>query len=98
VLRRLFPIENPLGRGWLVAAISLNVYYPPEPGMGLAKVDTLEVTSWGCQGLDKFDAQVQGRLEGYLASLGLLQPGQKLTALDTNAANQQSFSIAQGGG
>ncbi|MCH2221858.1 MAG: hypothetical protein MK097_16265, partial [Dechloromonas sp.] len=57
------------------------------------KVVTVEVTRRGRLNLHKFDAALQAQLEGYLVSLGILQPGQTLTAQEAppeaGTVNQQ---------
>ena len=78
LLREEFPGEDPLARGWLITAARINLYYPPEPGKARSKVITVEVTRRGRLNLHKFDAALQAQLEGYLVSLGILQPGQTL--------------------
>ena len=80
LLREAFPGEDPLERGWLITAARINLYYPPEPGKARSKVVTVEVTRRGRLNLHKFDAALQAQLEGYLVSLGILQPGQTLNA------------------
>ena len=80
LLREEFHGEDPLARGWLITAARINLYYPPEPGKARSKVITVEVTRRGRLNLHKFDAALQAQLEGYLVSLGILQPGQTLNA------------------
>ena len=64
----------------MITAARINLYYPPEPGKARSKVVTVEVTRRGRLNLHKFDAALQAQLEGYLVSLGILQPGQTLNA------------------
>ena len=45
-----------------------------------SKPITVEVTRRGRLNLHKFDAALQAQLEGYLVTLGILQPGQTLSA------------------
>ena len=86
-------LPGPLAENWLVTAAHINLYYPPEPGKARAKVVTIEVTRKGRLNLHKFDAEMQGQLEGYLVTLGILQPGQTLSAHevppDVETTNQQ---------
>lgn len=93
LLQDEFPNENPLSRGWLVTAAHINLYYPPEPGKMRPKVVTIEVTRKGRLNLHKFDAEMQAQLESYLVTLGILQPGQTLSAHevppDVETTNQQ---------
>ena len=93
LLQDEFPNENPLSRGWLVTAAHINLYYPPEPGKMRPKVVTIEVTRKGRLNLHKFDAEMQAQLESYLVTLGILQPGQTLSAHevppDVENTNQQ---------
>ena len=57
------------------------------------KVVTIEVTRKGRLNLHKFDAEMQAQLESYLVTLGILQPGQTLSAHevppDVETTNQQ---------
>ena len=93
LLQDEFPNENPLNRGWLVTAAHINLYYPPELGKMRPKVVTIEVTRKGRLNLHKFDAEMQAQLESYLVTLGILQPGQTLSAHeappDLETTNQQ---------
>ena len=86
LLREQFPDEDPLHRGWLVTAARLHLYYPPEPGRARAKVITVEVTRRGRLNLHKFDPALQAQLEGYLVSLGILLPDQRLTVREAPPA------------
>lgn len=86
LLREQFPDEDPLHRGWLVTAARINLYYPPEPGKARPKVITVEVTRRGRLNLHKFDPALQTQLEGYLVSLGILLPGQRLTVREAPPA------------
>ena len=76
-----------------MTAAHINLYYPPEPGKMRPKVVTIEVTRKGRLNLHKFDAEMQAQLESYLVTLGILQPGQTLSAHevppDVETANQQ---------
>ena len=80
LLAKSFPNENPLQHGWLITAAKINLYYPPEHGKVRSKPITVEVTRRGRLNLHKFDAALQAQLEGYLVTLGILQPGQTLSA------------------
>ena len=80
LLAKSFPNENPLQHGWLITAAKINLYYPAEPGKVRSKPITVEVTRRGRLNLHKFDAALQAQLEGYLVTLGILQPGQTLSA------------------
>lgn len=71
---------DPIARRWLITAACLHLYYPPEPGKTRAKVVAVEVTRRGRLNLHKFDAALQAQLEGYLVTLGILRPGQTLSA------------------
>lgn len=73
-------LPTPLTEHWLITAAQINLYYPPAPGKVRPKVITVEVTRKGRLNLQKFDAALQAQLEGYLLSLGILAPGQTLTA------------------
>ena len=73
-------LPTPLTEHWLITAAQINLYYPPAPGKVRPKVITVEVTRKGRLNLQKFDAGLQAQLEGYLLSLGILAPGQTLTA------------------
>ncbi len=73
-------LPTPLTEHWLITAAQINLYYPPAPGKVRPKVITVEVTRKGRLNLQKFDAGLQAQLEGYLVSLGILAPGQTLTA------------------
>ena len=73
-------LPAPLADHWLITAAQINLYYPPAPGKVRPKVITVEVTRKGRLNLQKFDAGLQAQLEGYLVSLGILAPGQTLTA------------------
>jgi hypothetical protein len=83
LMQKHLPTENPLAHNWLVMAAQINLYYPPEPGRTRAKVVTVEVTRRGRLNLHKFDAVMQAQLEGYLVTLGILQPGQTLNVQQT---------------
>lgn len=74
-----FPNDNPLAHHWEVAAATINLYYPPEPGKGRAKVISVEVTSRGRLNLHQFDDKLRQQLEGYLVEVGILSPNQTLT-------------------
>jgi hypothetical protein len=76
-------LPTPLTEHWLITAAQINLYYPPAPGKVRPKVITVEVTRRGRLNLQKFDAALQAQLEGYLVSLGILAPGQTLTAQDS---------------
>lgn len=76
-------LPTPLTEHWLITAAQINLYYPPAPGKVRPKVITVEVTRKGRLNLQKFDAALQAQLEGYLLSLGILAPGQTLTAQDS---------------
>ena len=76
-------LPTPLTEHWLITAAQINLYYPPAPGKVRPKVITVEVTRKGRLNLQKFDAGLQAQLEGYLLSLGILAPGQTLTAQDS---------------
>ena len=76
-------LPTPLTEHWLITAAQINLYYPPAPGKVRPKVITVEVTRKGRLNLQKFDAALQAQLEGYLVSLGILAPGQTLTAQDS---------------
>ena len=80
LLAKSFPNENPLQHGWLITTAKINLYYPPEHGKVRSKPITVEVTRRGRLNLHKFDAALQAQLEGYLVTLGILQPGQTLSA------------------
>ena len=67
-----------LAENWLVTAARINLYYPPEIGKTRSKPIATEVTRKGRLNLHKFDAALQAQLEGYLVTLGILQPGQTL--------------------
>ena len=67
-----------LAENWLVTAARINLYYPPEIGKTRSKPIAIEVTRKGRLNLHKFDAALQAQLEGYLVTLGILQPGQTL--------------------
>ena len=73
----------PLTDRWLITAAQINLYYPPAPGKVRPKVVTVEVTRKGRLNLQKFDAGLQAQLEGYLVALGILAPGQTLTAQES---------------
>ena len=73
-------LPAPLAEHWLITAAQINLYYPPAPGKVRPKVITVEVTRKGRLNLQKFDARLQSQLEGYLVALGILAPGQTLTA------------------
>ena len=78
-------LPTPLIENWLVMAAHINLYYPPEPGRTRAKVN-----------LHKFDAPLQAQLESYLVALGILQPGQTLSAQeiapDADGSNEQALA------
>lgn len=76
-------LPTPLTEHWLITAAQINLYYPPAPGKVRPKVITVEVTRKGRLNLQKFDAGLQAQLEGYLVSLGILSPGQTLTAVES---------------
>lgn len=76
-------LPGPLAEHWLITAAQINLYYPPEPGKLRAPMITVEVTRKGRLNLHKFDPDMQAQLEGYLVSLGILQPGQTLKAQET---------------
>ncbi len=80
LLQDELPNDNPLENGWRVTAARINLYYPPKFGKASSKPVTVEVTSRGRLNLHKFDAALQAQLEGYLVTLGILQPGQTLLA------------------
>ena len=67
-----------MAENWLVTAARINLYYPPELGKTRSKPIAIEVTRKGRLNLHKFDAALQAQLEGYLVTLGILQPGQTL--------------------
>lgn len=83
LMRKHLPNDNPLDHGWSIKAASINLYYPPELGKTRSKVVTVEVTRRGRLNLNKFDAVLQSQLEGYLVTLGILQPGQTLNAQES---------------
>lgn len=83
LMQEKLPNENPLAHGWLVTAARINLYYPPEPGKSRPRSFTVEVTRRGRLNLHKFDAALQAQLEGYLVTLGILQPDQTLNAQET---------------
>jgi hypothetical protein len=73
-------LPGPLAEHWLVTAARINLYYPPELGKTRPKVITIEVTRKGRLNLQKFDPVLQAQLEGYLVTLGILAPEQRLNA------------------
>ena len=75
----LFPTDNPLQRGWEIQAARINLYYPPEAGRSRGKVIPVEVTRRGRLNLHKYDEQLRAQLEGYLITLGVMQPEQRLS-------------------
>lgn len=75
----LFPTDNPLQRGWEIQAARINLYYPPEAGRSRGKVIAVEVTRRGRLNLHKYDEQLRAQLEGYLITLGVMQPEQRLS-------------------
>jgi hypothetical protein len=77
-------LPGPLAEHWLVTAARINLYYPPELGNTRSKVITIEVTSKGRLNLQKFDPALQAQLEGYLVTLGILAPGQRLNAQEVS--------------
>jgi hypothetical protein len=77
-----FPSDNPLKRNWLINSAHINLYYPPEAGKARSKVLTMEITRKGRLNLHKFDAKLQAQLEGYLVTLGILEVGQTLSAIE----------------
>lgn len=79
LMAEYFPNDNPLAHHWEVAAATINLYYPPEPGKSRAKVVSVEVTSRGRLNLHKFDDKLRQQLEGYLVEVGILSPNQTLT-------------------
>jgi hypothetical protein len=89
-------LPKPLIENWLVMAAHINLYYPPEPGRTRAKVVTVEVTRKGRLNLHKFDASLQAQLESYLVALGILQPGQTLSAQEiapeADGSNEQALA------
>ena len=91
LLAKSFPNENPLQHGWLITAAKINLYYPPEPGKVRSKPITVEVTRRGRLNLHKFDAALQAQLEGYLVTLGILQPGQTLSAQEIHDEAFEEF-------
>jgi hypothetical protein len=76
-------LPAPLAEHWMITAAQINLYYPPAPGKVRPKVITVEVTRKGRLNLQKFDAGLQAQLEGYLVALGILAPGQTLTAQES---------------
>ncbi|MFN4115255.1 MAG: hypothetical protein ACK4F7_01985 [Inhella sp.] len=84
LLREKLPA--PLEGRWAVTAAQVNLYYPPEPGRTRARVVPIEITSRGRLNLGRFDAKLQAQLEGYLVRLGILHPGQTLSAHEGLAA------------
>jgi hypothetical protein len=74
-----FPSENPLQRGWEIQATRINLYSPPEAGRCRGKVIAVEVTRRGRLNLHKYDEKLRAQLEGYLISLGVMQPEQRLS-------------------
>lgn len=77
-------LPGPLAEEWLVTAARINLYYPPEPGKARNKPVTIEVTRKGRLNLPKFDTVLQAQLEGYLVTLGILAPGQRLNAREVS--------------
>ena len=75
-----FPHDNPLAGPWMVTAASITLYSPPIPGKQRCPRVTVEVTRRGRLNLHKFDEALRAQLEGYLVSLGILQPQQTLSA------------------
>ena len=73
-------LPGPLEGRWAVLAAQINLYYPPEPGRTRARVVPIEVTSRGRLNLHQFDAKLQAPLERYLVRIGILRPGQTLSA------------------
>ncbi|HWP17552.1 MAG TPA: hypothetical protein VNO84_00315 [Burkholderiaceae bacterium] len=78
LLREQLPA--PLEGRWTVLAAQINLYYPPEPGRTRARVVPIEVTSRGRLNLHQFDPRLQAQLERYLVRIGILRPGQTLSA------------------
>lgn len=74
-----FPSDNPLHGGWEIQAARINLYYPPEVGRSRGKVIAVEVTRRGRLNLHKYDEKLRAQLEGYLISLGIMQPQQRLS-------------------
>lgn len=83
---------------WLVTAARINLYYPPAPGKRRQKPVTIEVTRKGRLNLLTFDPALQAQLEGYLVTLGILAPGQRLYAqegwLDGEVSEHEPASLA----
>jgi hypothetical protein len=69
-----------------VLAAQINLYYPPEPGRTRARVVPIEVTSRGRLNLHQFDPKLQAQLERYLVRIGILHPGQTLSAQEASFA------------
>lgn len=78
-------LPGPFAENWLVTAAQINLIYPPERGRTRARVVSIELTSKGRLNLHKFDPALQAQLEGYLVSLGILEPGQTLDAQEPDA-------------
>jgi len=74
-----FPTDNALHRGWEIQAARINLYWPPEVGRSRGKVIPVEVTRRGRLNLHKYDEQLRAQLEGYLITLGVMQPHQRLS-------------------
>ena len=81
LLRRKLPHDDPLGAGWIIAAATLVLHYPPAPGSARMPAVTVEITRGGQLNLHRFDAVMQAQLEGYLVDLGVLKAGQTLRAV-----------------
>ena len=75
----LLPTDNPLQRDWEIQAARINLYYPPDVGRSRGKVIPVEVTRRGRLNLHKYDEQLRAQLEGYLITLGVMQPEQRLS-------------------
>lgn len=79
-------LSAPLEGHWTVLAAQINLYYPPEPGRTRARVVPIEVTSRGRLNLHRFDPKLQAQLERYLVRIGILRPGQTLSAQESPLA------------
>jgi len=83
-----FEHDDPLARGWTVAAASINLYYAPPPGKQKSTPVTVELTSRGRLNLHKFDDKLRAQLEAYLVAVGILQSSQTLSAHEDTAGER----------
>ena len=89
-----FQNENPLSRGWVIHAATLNLFMAPAQGKSRCPIVSVEITSKGRLNLHKFDEKLRTQLEGYLVHLEILEPKQALNFHEAGTkGNSQPMSL-----